>query len=304
MKEQIEIIKTGTRQQVVEAQKQIQKFWHGILHPLSAKEKKAYEVFLEEIERFDDIEDIEHQAHFINTLKWPFLVSGDQHFRFFADFVLKCIQHPSGKIRQAILHATDWLTMGTDIEPPEYASREFTAQELEMIKRNKQLYFEFVHEIDHLLDKYNEPRFRKYKYIASIPSSVYKSLQYLMTHRLLRTEKYAKMYQDFLRERHPDYLIEDRRPIIERTREIEQALEEMLEQTGSDFSLEDIKDIIYHEEDQDDMMKVVAMFDTGQATSELSDILELVTDAWNYFPHKALGGISPAEKRSEYYQGR
>jgi len=27
----------------------------------------------------------------------------------------------------------------------------------------------------------------------------------------------------------------------------------------------------------------------------LSHVLELVTDAWNYFPHKALGGISPAE---------
>lgn len=29
--------------------------------------------------------------------------------------------------------------------------------------------------------------------------------------------------------------------------------------------------------------------------SELSNVLELVTDAWNYFPHKVLGGISPAE---------
>jgi len=39
----------------------------------------------------------------------------------------------------------------------------------------------------------------------------------------------------------------------------------------------------------------VAMFDRGGDASELSHVLELVTDAWNYFPHKALGGISPAE---------
>ena len=44
------------------------------------------------------------------------------------------------------------------------------------------------------------------------------------------------------------------------------------------------------------MMKVVAMFDRGRDASELSNVLELVTDAWNYFPHKVLGGISPAEQ--------
>ena len=88
--------------------------------------------------------------------------------------------------------------------------------------------------------------------------------------------------------------------IMQRKKEIEQELADLLEQTGSDFSLEDIKSIIYHEEDQDDMMKVVAMFDTGQGAGELSDVLELVSDAWNHFPHKTLGGISPAEKLLEH----
>ena len=44
----------------------------------------------------------------------------------------------------------------------------------------------------------------------------------------------------------------------------------------------------------------MAMFDRGGDASELSNVLELVTDAWNYFPHKALGGISPAEKLLEH----
>jgi hypothetical protein len=69
------------------------------------------------------------------------------------------------------------------------------------------------------------------------------------------------------------------------------------------------RDAIFNEEDNDDMMKVVAMFDgstsltTGRGgdASELSNVLELVTDAWNYFPHKVLGGISPAEKLLEYH---
>ena len=94
--------------------------------------------------------------------------------------------------------------------------------------------------------------------------------------------------------------IESKQQILERRNEIEQELVEMLKETESDFTLDHIRDIIFHEEDNDDMMKVVTMFDRGGDASELSNVLELVTDAWNYFPHKVLGGISPAEKLLEY----
>lgn len=83
--------------------------------------------------------------------------------------------------------------------------------------------------------------------------------------------------------------------ILERRKEIEQDLMDMLKETESDFTLDHIRDVIFHEDDNDDMMKVVAMFDRGGDASELNNVLELVTDAWNYFPHKILGGISPAE---------
>lgn len=46
----------------------------------------------------------------------------------------------------------------------------------------------------------------------------------------------------------------------------------------------------------------MAMFDRGGDALELSNALKLVTDAWNYFPYKVLGGISPAEKLSEHQQ--
>ena len=90
------------------------------------------------------------------------------------------------------------------------------------------------------------------------------------------------------------------RQILERRKELEQELVDMLKVTKSDFTLDHVRDAIFHEEDNDDMMKVVAMFDRGGDASELSNVLELVTDAWNYFPHKALGGISPAEKLLEH----
>jgi len=104
--------------------------------------------------------------------------------------------------------------------------------------------------------------------------------------------------------------IESKQQILERRKEIEQELVDMLKETDptslklrlgkEQFTLQDVKDAIYNEEDNDDMMKVIAMFDRGGDISELSDILELTNDAWNYFPHKVLGGISPVEKLLEY----
>ena len=94
--------------------------------------------------------------------------------------------------------------------------------------------------------------------------------------------------------------IESKQEILERRKEIEQELTDMFKETESDFTLDHVRDAIYNEEDNDDMMKVVAMFDRGGDASELSNVLELVTDAWNYFPHKMLGGISPAEKLLEH----
>ncbi|KKP89825.1 hypothetical protein A2456_00125 [Candidatus Nomurabacteria bacterium RIFOXYC2_FULL_36_19] len=94
--------------------------------------------------------------------------------------------------------------------------------------------------------------------------------------------------------------IESKKQILKRRKEIEQELVEMLEETGSNFSLEHVKDVIFYEEENDDMQKVISMFDRGGDISELSNILELTNDAWNYFPHKILNGLSPAEVLLEY----
>lgn len=94
--------------------------------------------------------------------------------------------------------------------------------------------------------------------------------------------------------------VQSKQQILEHRKEIEQELVEILKETESDFTLDHIRDVIYHEDDNDDMMKVVAIFDRGGDASELENILELVTDAWNYFPHKVLDGISPAEKLLEH----
>ncbi len=82
--------------------------------------------------------------------------------------------------------------------------------------------------------------------------------------------------------------------IFEYRAEIETEIVELLEETGSDFTLDDVREIIYNEEETDDMQKVIAMFDDGNPEN-LSNAVEVSTDAWNYFPHKLLNGLSPAE---------
>ena len=43
-------------------------------------------------------------------------------------------------------------------------------------------------------------------------------------------------------------------------------------------------------------MKVITIFDRSGDLAELSNVLEIVNGAWNYFPHKSLGGPQPMKK--------
>ena len=94
--------------------------------------------------------------------------------------------------------------------------------------------------------------------------------------------------------------IKSKQQILQKRKEIEQELVDWLQETGSEFGLEDIKEIIYNEDGQDAMTDIIAMFDTGQGAVELQNIIETINDAWNYFPHKIIGGLSPAERILEY----
>ena len=96
----------------------------------------------------------------------------------------------------------------------------------------------------------------------------------------------------------------NKKQILEKRKEIERELADFLKETGSDFSLDDIKEIIYNEEGADGMTDIIAMFDNGQGLIELENIMDTINDAWNYFPHKIFGGFSPAEKLLEYQQNQ
>jgi hypothetical protein len=83
--------------------------------------------------------------------------------------------------------------------------------------------------------------------------------------------------------------------IIDERREIEEYIVALLKKGKSDFTFKDVVDAIYNETEQGDLTMMIAMFDTGEGGDELSNILDILTDAWNYFPHKSLDGKSPEE---------
>lgn len=198
----IEIIKTGAVAEVKSAQKEVEKFWYNIYIPKREEGRKAFFVFLDEIKIFDEIRDTNHQAYFINTLKWPLWSIGEENFEEWSQFIIKYIQHPSGKIRQAVIHATDYLIMDIIVDLRFDSSKKTSQAGKERVKKNRDRFGDFAYRIEGLLEKYDEPRFRRYQYISSMPASIYKSLQKLLVEVLLRSEYYESLYRDWLKEKY------------------------------------------------------------------------------------------------------
>ncbi len=194
----IEIIKTGSREEVKVAQKQIEKYWNEIYIPKRKEGKETFLIFLDEIEKFNEIEDIDHQAYFINTLKWPLWAIGEEYFEKWAEFILKHIQNPSGKIRQAVIRASDYLILDIRTDLKYDFENKISETDKKTVEKNIDRFGRLVYVVEYLLRKYGEPRFYKYKYVSGMPISIYKSLQKLITECLLRSDYYKKIYKKWL----------------------------------------------------------------------------------------------------------
>jgi len=196
----IEIVKTGSKQEAKKAKKQIDHFWHNFYLKNREEGKDAFKQFLDEIKHFDDICDIDHQAHFINALKWAIWAIGDDYFEIWVEFICKCMQHPSGIIRQQTIHTASILTLSFNLSE---MRRPKKAEQPDKIARYKQTinlikFGLYAYKIEQLIKKYSEPKFKKYKYVGSLPVSIYKSLQKLMVEEILRGEYYNLNYEWFL----------------------------------------------------------------------------------------------------------
>lgn len=90
--------------------------------------------------------------------------------------------------------------------------------------------------------------------------------------------------------------------IIQKRGDIEKQLNDIIKSLGLSVNFEEIKEVIYNEQDQGALHNIMSKFDNGQDIDELNKILAIVNEAWNYFPHRVLGGLSPAEKILESQQ--
>lgn len=288
LREQLSILMTGSREEFKAAKKEIEKLWHHETKPF----KSHAHIVFEFLPKFDQIEKTINKEAFVSGLSFFFLTLSDGHFDVLKNFTLQVIQHPNGHVREAIRKTADWLfcSLTERAYPFVYPEgKELTdKQKAEQTMARKQ-YTNYVKEIEALIDKHDNGD-EDAEYIDDMKPSINKSLQQLWG-RL--TE--CRVYQKILEETTPIPL-----EIFMRRKDIEKEIENMIKKTNCDFELDDIKDMIYNEDGADNLTNIIAMFDTGQGAVELHSVLELANDAWNYFPHKILNGLSPADKLLEY----
>lgn len=224
---------------------------------------------------------------------------GEEYFEEWADFILKNIQHPSSKIRQAIITAADYLIMDIRIDFRETFDKSLPEEEQRRIQNNLERFGRFVFAVENLLDKYDELRFNSYKYISSMPSSVYKSLQKLLVEVLLRTDYYEEIYESFLKS---GGLIRATPGETEIVSKVEEKLQKLIDKykLNKKLTIETIKGWVWCKNGDTTMnavnafhKKVFDYFGNVQDMAELNEILSTLMDAWNYFPHQSLGGKSP-----------
>ena len=87
---------------------------------------------------------------------------------------------------------------------------------------------------------------------------------------------------------------------IEDIREkIESEVREIINYYQIDTTFEEIKEMVFNENGQEDFNKLIELFVSKINSGDLdkiNEVLKFVNAVWNYFPHKSLKGLSPIEK--------
>lgn len=149
---------------------------------------------------------------------------------------------------------------------------------------------QYVKDIEQLIEKY-ETGDEGSEYIDQMPPSVEKTLQLLLTD-VTRGCTYRECLVEMLEPRIPANIRAERF-------KIEMAVANLLVRSKSHFRLDDVQQVIFDEEGPDGFHNIFMMFDSGKGKVDIGEIMEVVNDAWNYFPHRLLNGKSPAEMMAQ-----
>lgn len=314
MKRLLDHIFNGSKAEIRQAQLEFDKVCEQFRYPHKKEELAAMEMLREKIRDFSDIENIDTQLALVRMAKRLFMALGDEHFEEFSDFIIRAIQHPSGKVRQDILHASSWLLLANDSLLFSEGGRKRLSRQ-EVLKR-KDWFGDFVWRVEKLLQQYDEPRFDKYKYISSMPSSIYKSLQKLVLEELLRAPMFEELYEDYLR-RHqlvpaPEENRRDMGPLHERMEmeimslmpimiepkraELKRDVAQILKRTDSHYTVNDVLLHIYDSgHGSEDFHKLFTMIGPNHNEVDFQEAVRILQDTWNFFPHRLNNGLSPIE---------
>lgn len=278
----------GKPSEFKEAKKQIERLWHKKPHLF----RKAAPFVFKYLKDFYALEPV-NQAAFCSGLSFFYSALADEHFDLLEDFTLKVMQNPLGHVREAIRKTALWLdiSLSSRMDPFVYpAGTPLTREQVQDQKEARRQYQRYKNKLEDLIERYNDET-DLVEYIDQMKPSVNKSVQML--------------YADLTRREYSEHQERATSPeILAKRKEIEGELLYFLKETGSEFTLDHIKRAIYNEDDINTISDLLSMFDCGQGGLELQNILEVINDAWNYFPHKSLSGLSPVEKLEEYHRGQ
>jgi hypothetical protein len=77
----------------------------------------------------------------------------------------------------------------------------------------------------------------------------------------------------------------------------EKRLIRLLDQAGSSATVDEIKRIIFsEEEDRPFIIYVIQLTELFGDNADHDAVIPAIQDAWNYFPHRRFGGSCPAEQ--------
>jgi hypothetical protein len=89
--------------------------------------------------------------------------------------------------------------------------------------------------------------------------------------------------------------------IVEYRALLSERISALLEKNKSSKTVDDVASFIFHADHEQNaserLVDLIRIFNVPEA--QLDMIIGLVQDAWNYFPHRALDGRSPAEVMAE-----
>ncbi len=312
----IETLKTGSPADIRVAKKDLKNIVNkDYLYGDEKQRKKVIKdllPFIDEARRFENIKDLDHQVYFVDALNEATIAIGKEELEFFQDFIYKYIQHPSGKLRQAILRiGAKFYYFSIDVIIENCNDDNLSKKEKETCETKRFSFFLFLDALENLMGRHYSSEYDKYEYIDDMPSCIYKSLEMLFW-RMTRDKEMMREYSKFLKEKE-DFerqqfeaskrLREDimkvsnmsEKDILKKRQEVERDMRQILSKMDTKLTWEDMRYIIYNEEPMEGMKKIADWMDLSDDIDKANDVLQVINDAWNFFPHKKLDGLCPIE---------